>query len=485
MVRCEVEDLLLLDSGNLLFKNTDYGRKPDISFDLQGKRIIESYNDMGWTALGLGATDFALGLDYLKELEKMADFPFLCANLYYKADDKNVFLPYTILTTDDGLRVAITAIIGEETGLTDKMLRKMDIYMENDEISLKKVLTEIEGESDFIILLSNTGLKRAEELANTFDEIELMIVGYRAEMNLFSPKKVNNSLITQMYPRGKHIVRLDVVIDYPYRPYGLFVKGSEVKEANREYQELTMRLTQLEVLLVDIRAKKEEGIDVSETEVVVLDELEDIKNRLSDLRTKGDKKEEEHLNIISPTLIALGTDIPDDPESVKIAEKYKNELIRIKEGGEIEEVGGVEEVVEVEEVVIEEIDDELYYVGAKKCSACHGTHYEYWSTTDHATAYDTLIEDKRQFEIGCISCHTTGFDEPGGFTDVLEAKDFLGVQCESCHGPGSLHIAMGKEPKKLHNEKDCLSCHTGDHDDDFNYKRDFVKIECTNSLSRE
>ena len=42
----------------------------------------------------------------------------------------------------------------------------------------------------------------------------------------------------------------------------------------------------------------------------------------------------------------------------------------------------------------------------------------------------------------CLQCHVTGFGKPGGFTSREETPDLLGVQCEMCHGPGSLYTEM-------------------------------------------
>ncbi len=64
----------------------------------------------------------------------------------------------------------------------------------------------------------------------------------------------------------------------------------------------------------------------------------------------------------------------------------------------------------------------------------------------------------------CISCHTTGFDPA--------TKKFLaeGVQCESCHGPGSDHMANKTSivnPAKLDKAKQamvCGQCHSSGKD---------------------
>ena len=52
----------------------------------------------------------------------------------------------------------------------------------------------------------------------------------------------------------------------------------------------------------------------------------------------------------------------------------------------------------------------------------------------------------KEFNLACISCHTTGWDEPGG-ASLARNEELRDVQCEVCHGPGSLHADAGGEEK--------------------------------------
>jgi len=73
------------------------------------------------------------------------------------------------------------------------------------------------------------------------------------------------------------------------------------------------------------------------------------------------------------------------------------------------------------------------YVGADKCKTCHKSEHGSWLTTKHAKAYEALKPEDRKKD-SCAVCHVTG----QGVADSL----FAGVQCEACHGPGSLYKAM-------------------------------------------
>jgi hypothetical protein len=146
------------------------------------------------------------------------------------------------------------------------------------------------------------------------------------------------------------------------------------------------------------------------------------------------------------------------------------------------------------------------YVGAKGCKTCHkkeliGDQYGAWENAKHSKAFEALKSDKavaiaKEKGIAgppseakeCLKCHMTAFgaDASAFAKKPLAASD--GVQCESCHGPGSLYkkkktmadhdksVAAGMwEP----NEKTCTGCHNDESPSfaGFNYKEAFEKIK--------
>jgi hypothetical protein len=122
-----------------------------------------------------------------------------------------------------------------------------------------------------------------------------------------------------------------------------------------------------------------------------------------------------------------------------------------------------------------------HFVGDASCARCHKPEMKFWKTTVHAHAWRTLVEGAKQADLECVGCHVTGYGQVGGtslgFTKALES-----VQCEVCHGPGSLHIAEEglDEPPTVHTrvpETTCKQCHNEKHSDTFNlaaYLRDIL-----------
>ena len=97
-------------------------------------------------------------------------------------------------------------------------------------------------------------------------------------------------------------------------------------------------------------------------------------------------------------------------------------------------------------------------IGAGKCKMCHKTEYTSWQAMPHAKAFD-LLPAADQGNAECLKCHALGGN-----------ADMPGVQCESCHGPGSEYKAM--KVMKDHeaslaagllvpDEATCRSCHEG------------------------
>ena len=114
-----------------------------------------------------------------------------------------------------------------------------------------------------------------------------------------------------------------------------------------------------------------------------------------------------------------------------------------------------------------------------RCSECHSEPYEIWTKTDHAKAFQTLINKNMQFNPDCLACHTTRFEEAGGFTVTAQEKELRNVQCESCHGDSAAHLEDPSVVPLKPGVKTCLKCHTEHRCPDFEkeYLQEWEKIK--------
>jgi hypothetical protein len=112
------------------------------------------------------------------------------------------------------------------------------------------------------------------------------------------------------------------------------------------------------------------------------------------------------------------------------------------------------------------------YVGDSGClAACHKTQTDSFRENIHNNAYTDLAASKlfrdskeKGAETRCYTCHTTGYEKAGGFTDIETTPHLAKVGCEGCHGPGSVHAALsasdvaGKKAA-IELKPDCGGCH--------------------------
>jgi hypothetical protein len=147
------------------------------------------------------------------------------------------------------------------------------------------------------------------------------------------------------------------------------------------------------------------------------------------------------------------------------------------------------------------------YVGIKTCGMCHkkedvGQQLKIWQESKHAQAYKTLQTeeaDKIAKDKGfttkavetpeCLKCHASGYNVDA----LLLGSKFKiedGVQCETCHGPGSQYKSKKiMEDKKLavanglmvydNIETLCVKCHNDESPvfKGFNFEERWAKIK--------
>lgn len=131
------------------------------------------------------------------------------------------------------------------------------------------------------------------------------------------------------------------------------------------------------------------------------------------------------------------------------------------------------------EAYIEVIDSGKFsYVGNSKCRFCHRLFFVGRKHDLHDFTTQKLFQSKNDKNPRCLVCHSTGYGIDTGFVSMQISPRLANVQCEGCHGPGSVHIKLAKakigtkandiirgflagpdNPKKL--KKMCISCHTG------------------------
>jgi len=125
-----------------------------------------------------------------------------------------------------------------------------------------------------------------------------------------------------------------------------------------------------------------------------------------------------------------------------------------------------------------------------QCAMCHSAVATTWNQTAHATALERRLDEVGgHFNSNCLGCHTTGSTNPAaegdGFLHLAKSSSWTfptelkagnwdslklvapmlahraGIQCESCHGPGSAHGGPTGDNKiySSASSETCKQCH--------------------------
>lgn len=113
------------------------------------------------------------------------------------------------------------------------------------------------------------------------------------------------------------------------------------------------------------------------------------------------------------------------------------------------------------------------YAGADSCQACHQAVYQQWQGSEHAGALDKLAAVGKNFDPGCVACHSVAFNQRGGFIDMSLTPQLAGVQCENCHGAAAAHVQSAGQTKLAVLKPDsvavCTGCHNRNHSSAFSF----------------
>ncbi len=156
------------DDGNAVFINSgDMWQGSMESNTNRGKLLTLSYDQIGFDCFTLGNHEFDWGLDYIKKNRTYTKTPFLGANIYHW--DKNtrqygtfadeLVEPYVIKDLDNGLRVGIIGLIGQDqiTSITSTYVDTIGFQDPATIVpSLSQELKEEKG-CDIVVLSAHAG----------------------------------------------------------------------------------------------------------------------------------------------------------------------------------------------------------------------------------------------------------------------------------------------------------------------------------------
>ncbi|MCI0336951.1 MAG: hypothetical protein L0226_05205 [Acidobacteria bacterium] len=172
--------------------------------------------------------------------------------------------------------------------------------------------------------------------------------------------------------------------------------------------------------------------------------------------------------------VELDEIIPDDPQMAEITRQARQELDQVQI-----------RLAEEEARAYIARNPASPYVLSETCGTCHVAEYAIWQKSLHSHAFAALETKHRAFDAACVGCHSLGFQKEG-FVNIKATPQFANVHCESCHGPGSEHVAApaaGNYKTPLKNES-CLVCHDRENSPDFDFRKYWPVVAHTNTFKQ-
>ena len=194
-------NVIMVDIGDTLYDQTIINKN-------SGKDAIQNMNEIGYLAMVLGNDEFNFGQTRIKELEKMANFNFLAANLQPQLVDSY------IIKEVDGIKVGIFGLVTpttiEKTHADNiKGLTFRDPYQ-----TAAEMVAELSSQTDIIVVLSHLGTDKnseynSQDLARGISGIDIIIDG-QSRGDIENSKLIDGTFIAQAGQYDRNIGMVEV-----------------------------------------------------------------------------------------------------------------------------------------------------------------------------------------------------------------------------------------------------------------------------------
>ncbi len=438
-------DHLMLDAGNLLFEHESIAPQ-DLAQEIRKTEVLmAAHREMGTAATVIGPMDLANGLGFYLDVLSGTEIVVLASNMTTAAGEP-IGLPHQMFEMA-GQQVGV--IGAADPALFDGV----------DDVVVTEALPAV---SSSVNALRQTGagttvLLYQGDLASartTFAEVEgldFLVIGYHPRRT-DEVTRVGSAFVLEAYDQGRTVGQLKLISD------GSNADWTNARAGSSEEQERLDRL-------IESTRTQLDGIPIEEG-APVPPIVERQRERLAELEAQRAS-----MNADSVAFTGTGREFlfrpidmePGLPSNEAVAAAmtaYNAELQAINMASarapEPARAG------------------QPHYVGDAECVRCHTAEHEFWLTTQHSHAIATLVDRNKHFDRNCVGCHVTGWEQPGGST-LGHTAGLENVQCEQCHGPGSMHIMnpnLNNVPTGVQTavpESTCVGCHNSEHSPRFNY----------------
>jgi hypothetical protein len=441
--------VVVVDGGSLLFSHQTIPAERAEEERLKSDLLVGLVRDrLAAAAVGLGPFDLAMGAKAVRP-------PRQAANL---AAASGVTIEPPKLVRAGKVVVGIFGVVSPAAVAASKL----DVG--DPATAAREAVADLRRRgADVVVALAHMTRRDARELARKASGIDFVVVGQNAPADparlVEAPDAVGGAWLVQPADRGQVVSRIDLTV----RSGG----GSETRFADAVGEgRAQVRVIALEKQATELRAEltawqKDPSADrgfvaEKEKELAAIDaEREQLAAAPLRIPEQG--------SWFTLTQVRIRKRLPCDPGVVG----KKIELDRVIGQANLE-------TARKRGPPPKPAEGKAGFVGIEECESCHQKAVEFWKKTVHARAWETLTQQGKDRSYDCVSCHVTGWDEPGG-SNLAFNEPLRDVQCEVCHGPASIHVDQNgvEKPSSLvlkTPEDRCTMCHNEEHSDTFQYE---------------
>jgi hypothetical protein len=413
--------VLYVDGGDSLFGERELAPVQVAQEELKARALADTMKRMGLAVRTPGALDDARGADFRRAL----DLPELAPG---------------------------------EVKVLEAGARKVAVVSARGVASLQETSARARAQgAHFVLALVPAPLAAAQQAASALPAASAggpdLVVATRSETEFSAEENrlVQGSVpVAALQSKGRSLLRVDLAYGPSPTPFNRLRAESDTE---REVAALEQRLELLD------REIALPGVD-PKLKALKQAKRDELTERRQALLTAPPPRTGES-DTYSARFVPLEPQLPEDPGTRERVRTYDRQV------GELNLTWAREHGQDCAPASAQS----LGFVGSEACRECHAQAFPSWEGTKHARAWATLVEVGKQYHLNCVGCHVTGWQQPGGVCrlDVTRGREHVG--CESCHGPGSLHV-VAKDKASIvgqPGEPLCIGCHNPENSPHFDF----------------
>lgn len=203
--RARSSKVLALDAGDCVSGTP-------VSILFQGRPIFEVMTAVGYDAVALGNHEFDYGWREILAYRDIADFPLLSANARGPAGELIADAPFAKLSLED-LHVGIVGVTTQKTRDITTTRGNEGVTFDGEIASVRAAIGSIKSHVDIVILLSHAGHVADSTLAESVDDIDLIVSGHNHTV-LSPPQIVRGIPIVRAGAYTSHVGHVQLLYDH-------------------------------------------------------------------------------------------------------------------------------------------------------------------------------------------------------------------------------------------------------------------------------